>query len=80
MVKALMHSTDGGYVIVLGLSQRNCERLLGGEPILVEGKEFGLQDTKIVIMGGQTEAAIVQELRKLSGQTFVVPKVDENAH
>lgn len=54
---------DGRPVLVIGLSRRNCERLLEGDPIPFDAAPWGV-DAHIVIVAGETEEAITQDFRK----------------
>lgn len=60
-----MIKARAGTFVLLGLSRANCERLLQGQPIRISGNDdaIGLPGVTIVIMGGETEAAIEAELR-----------------
>lgn len=55
-----------GRHLLFGLSRGNCERLLKGQPIFLNGDELGLppgMGITITIMGGETEESIAAELR-----------------
>lgn len=60
MIKAKL--TDGS--VVVGLSRLNCEKLLQGKPINLQLKEMGLPDIRILIVGGESEQSIMNELTK----------------
>lgn len=64
MIKASGATGGGRKLMVLGLSRANTERLLDNQPIRFDGKEFGF-DGDVLILGGETEADIVQDLRVL---------------
>lgn len=70
MIKAAATTKDGRIMLVFGLSRLNCERLLKGKPIQFDCREFGV-DAEVLIMGGDTEQAIVDEI-KAAG--VVLPK------
>lgn len=69
-------------ILLLGLSRVNCVRLLQGQPIRIEAAELtemGLPDgMEVIVMGGETEAAMSEELGGLrlqpevAGQRFVM--------
>ncbi len=52
-----------GEAILLGLSEGNLRLLKQGRPILIQGEDVGLPGVRIAIMYGETEAAIVAEIR-----------------
>lgn len=58
MIKA--RAVDGTALI--GLSRENLERLLGGDPIILQLSDMGLRRQKIILMAGETEQAIIDEL------------------
>lgn len=49
----------------IGLSRGNCEKLLAGEPIEFNTGEMGMPKLTVMIMGGETELAMHQELEEL---------------
>jgi hypothetical protein len=53
---------DGRPVLIIGLSRRNCERLLEGDPIPFDAAPWGV-DAHIVVVAGENEAAITQSFR-----------------
>lgn len=57
-----MIKARAGNVVIFGLSRLNLERLQEGKPIMFDGAEVGLDGNKIVIMYGETEQAIADEL------------------
>ena len=57
MIKAKMKKKDG-EVLLYGLSRKNIERLVAGEPITFEGDGF----PHTVIMFGETEKDIADQL------------------
>lgn len=63
MIRASAQTEDGGTVILLGVTPANLRRLREGQPILVDAGELGVPGVKITITFGQTERAIVAELR-----------------
>lgn len=62
MIKARVDMPDESPLVILGLSRLNCDKLLAGKPILIEGDPLGLHDVNVVIMAGETEDDIAQEL------------------
>lgn len=60
MIKAKL--TDGS--IILGLSRLNCGKLLQGKPIVLQLSELGLPAQKIIIVGGENEQSIMDELTR----------------
>jgi hypothetical protein len=57
--------SDGKPMLLLGLSGENVTRLMAGEPITFETAPMGLPPMVVVIMGGRTEGAIVDQLREV---------------
>lgn len=62
MIKATGRTGDGDALLLLGLSRANTERLLNGDPIKVYGQDIGMPSLVVVIVGGETEAAIQADL------------------
>lgn len=52
--------------LLLGLSRGNIRRLTQGEPIIFDGRPFGLP-ADVIIMFGETEDAITAEIMKFTG-------------
>lgn len=63
MLKMILPS-DKGKVIGFGLSRKNCELLLAGKPIFFKGEEVGEAGKFFVIIAGETEEAILEEMNK----------------
>ena len=59
MIKAKTNKGD----IILGLSAENIKRLIDNQPILLNLKDIGLEDRKVVIIYGPTEESIAADLR-----------------
>ena len=55
---------SGNLVVGIGLSQENLTRLGRGEPILFDVGPMGVPGLEVVICGGPTEEAIVEDLLK----------------
>lgn len=64
MIKAKGIS-NGRPVIVLGLAEENIKRLKDNDPILVHGKDIGI-DFDISIFYGQTNADLVKALKPIT--------------
>jgi hypothetical protein len=65
MLKTKGTAADGRPHLIFGLSRINTERLLKGEPINIDTEELGLKGGPyIVIMAGETEADIYDELKQ----------------
>lgn len=69
MIKFHGTGPDGGEMLGIGLSRKNCERLLAGKPI-----EFRLEDMQhstlswkgsVVIIAGETEEAMALALQEM---------------
>lgn len=63
MLKARGATTDGRPLLLLGLSGENMTRLMADEPIRLELAELGLPSIQVVIIGGRTERAMLDQLR-----------------
>jgi hypothetical protein len=61
MIKARGTKPDGGEFVLLGLSHGNLDRLRNGEPIMFDGRPYGIP-MDVVIMAGETEARIAAML------------------
>lgn len=64
MIKARGTTSAGRGLLIIGLSRTNTERLLENMPIRFAGEEFGF-DGDVIILGGETEADIAEDLRAL---------------
>lgn len=58
----IAHLENGPWI--LGLSERNIEKLKEGQPILKSLAQHGGPDVDLLIMYGKTEADIATELKK----------------
>jgi hypothetical protein len=64
MIKLVAHAEDGGIILMLGLSDRNLERLQAGDPIRFDPAELGLPWKGLIgIFHGKTEADMAQMLK-----------------
>lgn len=68
MIIAKMHDQDGEVAVLVGLSKGNMDELLKGHPIYKPMAETGLP-VSIIVVGGETEEAIMGELKK----NFTIP-------
>lgn len=78
MIKAVGESGDKRFLLI-GLSMENCRRLLRGEPIMFDLPAPLDPESKIIMLGGETEEAIVAELREagwLDGTVEYRPDTD----
>ena len=73
-------ATAAGPLIGLGLSRENVNRLIEGKPIQVWLRDLGftgtLGDARICILFGETEAAIMEELKRAGLITEKTKAVD----
>jgi hypothetical protein len=62
-------------VLILGLSDENWRRLRAGQPISVDLGELepGLRTGRVLLLAGETEAAIMDDLRAHLGAENVSP-------
>lgn len=68
MIKAVGGPPGEPPVLILGLSKTNVERLLSNQPIRIspeEVREMGLQPMTVVLLGGETENHIMEDLRAI---------------
>jgi hypothetical protein len=61
--------------LILGLSDENWRRLRGGQPIIVDVGELtaGLRVGRVLLLAGETEAVILDDLRATLGVDNVHP-------
>ena len=72
MIK-LCEKRGNGTLYCFGLSDRNIELLKEGKPIVIDMAEMGIPDMVIGIMYGETEEAIIEELRQAG---FLLKDID----
>lgn len=60
MIKAILSTGT----VVIGLSRKNLEALLKDRPINLQMSDMGLAPLQVLIVGGETERAIYEELKK----------------
>jgi len=53
-----------GDKYVFGLSAKNVERLMDGQPILIDMRELGLESGHVMIFYGKTEADMQRALEE----------------
>lgn len=53
---------NGRPFMLFGLSHENLSRLVADEPIMIDGAEFGV-DATVVIMAGKTEDDIAAQIK-----------------
>lgn len=58
MIKAKCN--DG--TLIFGLSKENVDRLKQGKPILINLKDMGLEDRQVIILYGETEEKMYEDL------------------
>lgn len=58
MIKAKLSNGD----LVFGLSEENVRRLKEGQPVKINLKDMGLEDRNILIVYGETEEKIYEEM------------------
>ena len=61
MIKTV-HSDGEKKIITLGLSWENLKRLKGGQPILIDGADIGVQNIEIFIFSGINERKMAERL------------------
>lgn len=65
MIKGKLAHSKGADGLVIGLSQKNWDNLKAGKPIAFKGHEVGLPLGEVVIIGGETEDDIREDLKAL---------------
>lgn len=70
MIQAVA-SGPGGTLVFLGLSRENTRRLLADQPIRVRLQDLdaGLPEVTVILLGGETEEDIAEDLRVLERPT-----------
>lgn len=63
MILAHNLDPDGNLMILIGLSRANVDQLLEGRPILKGPQDTGV-NVHVVIVGGETEDEIMQQLKE----------------
>jgi hypothetical protein len=63
MIKFAATTKDGTTLITLGLSEGNLENLRENKPILVDLGLLGVPGVQVMIMWGETEQAMMDELK-----------------
>lgn len=66
MIKAGAISGDGTPLLILGLSRKNCELLLEGNPIPVECEPIVGMKLRVLIIAGETEGVMEAQLRRFT--------------
>jgi hypothetical protein len=66
-----MRAADGTPVVGLGLTDENWRRLRLGQPIIVKLREMIDSDLEILLIGGETEDALTEQLAPMIGPRTV---------
>lgn len=64
MIKFTLTAASGKRVLGIGLSDENIKRLKEKDPILFDAAAVGIDNLDVLIMHGETEDSIREELRK----------------
>ncbi|HLL68856.1 MAG TPA: hypothetical protein VK453_24550 [Micromonosporaceae bacterium] len=64
MIKAQIIDVFGRPTMFIGLSRANCERLLAGKPITVNGGDIGMDGVIVNLFAGETEERMVTALEE----------------
>jgi hypothetical protein len=62
IARAIVANRD---TVILGLSRLNTERLLDNQPIRIQGADLGLPGINIIILAGDTEQSMLEDLRSI---------------
>lgn len=65
MLKVVTRNAFGQPTVFLGLTKENVQRLRDNQPIGLDMGELGLGDGKIVLLYGEDQAELVDDLRSL---------------
>jgi len=57
-------SSKGRTVVGFGISRENWNRMLAGDPIHIHGEEIGLPKIEFLIVGGETEQSIYDDMKR----------------
>jgi hypothetical protein len=82
MIKALSEpGPDGQRTLILGLSDENWRRLRGGQPIPVALGDLhpSLPNLTVLITGGATEQALMDDLRATGARIATAPPTNGQA-
>ena len=71
MIKGVMFSPKGECLVFLGITAGNVEKLKQDKPIIVRGKEIGI-DIDVCIAYEETEALLQAKIEKYIGKDTVV--------
>lgn len=63
MIRAAGTGPNGRRFLILGLEAGNLQRLLDGDPIRLDGRDYGV-DVEIVIDYAPTKEAMIERLRE----------------
>lgn len=66
MMKVKLRGDDGQEHVLLGLSRENVNRLIAGQPIVIRDMDWE-QVAQVVIMFGETEQVMYDEIKKHVG-------------
>jgi hypothetical protein len=72
VIKFTMQAKDGALVIGLGLTDENWRRLRLGQPIVVKLREMIDSDLEILLIGGETEYTLTEQLAPMIGPKTVL--------
>jgi hypothetical protein len=62
MMIAVLNGNDDGHLLVIGLSRKNIERLMAGQPLKPVSVIDGKRKVSVSIMFGETEEAVRDQL------------------
>lgn len=62
-----MIKAKAGNALIFGLSEDNIQRLKQGQPIIINGKELGLEGD-ILIFYGATEGDLIKTIQPMIGK------------
>lgn len=64
MIKARA-TIKGQDVVILGLEKKNLDAMMDGKPIMFDGAHVGLGGMKFIIIAGETQEDLKQDLRAI---------------
>jgi hypothetical protein len=83
MIAGRMLGPGGKPTLLLGLSRENMDKLLADQPIVLNGGPLGVGDITVLLIGGETEQTMSDQLRELgmiTPQTRVETEWPEGAN
>lgn len=78
MIRMHAITEDGIHLIILGLSEDNVRELKKKRPIIVKGSTVNVPDVDVLIMYGETEYDITEELASFINNKTEIRKIKDH--